>query len=129
MRQVLTLIALTGLEMLQPAVGRNATENDPSQMSRQEWQVRVKASQQRADVMRREHKIVVPQPRCPEDVDDEASRRILEDDSLAPGDIGRHVKVSSNSGAHPTENAKRTILSGFADLRSISTTEVLTCVR
>jgi hypothetical protein len=89
MKQALTLVAVIGLGMLQAAVcaGQDAAENDPSQMSRGEWQARVKASQQRADVMRREHKLVVPQPRRPEDMDEEASRRILEDDSLAPGDI------------------------------------------
>ena len=64
-----------------------AAENDPSQISREEWQARVKASQQRADMMRREHRALAPQPRRPEDMDEEASRRILEDGSLAPGDI------------------------------------------
>jgi hypothetical protein len=89
MKQVLTLVTVIGLGMLQAAVcaGQGAAENDPSRMSREEWQAHVKASQQRADVMRREHRVVVPQPRRPEDMDEEASRRILEDDSLAPGDI------------------------------------------
>ena len=89
MKQALTLVAVIGLGMLQATVcaGQDAAEDDPSQMSREEWQARVKASQQRADMMRREHRALAPQPRRPEDMDEEASRRILEDGSLAPGDI------------------------------------------
>jgi hypothetical protein len=71
--------------------------------------------------------VVVPQPPRPEDMDEEASRRILEDDSLATGDI-----VSTRQGlfefrGRPTENGSPRILFGFAELRSISTNEVLTC--
>jgi len=89
LKQVLTLIAVIGLGILQSEIcaGQDAAENDPSQISREEWQARVKASQQRADVTRRDHRVAAPQPRRPEDMDEEASRRVLEDDSLAPGDI------------------------------------------
>ena len=60
---------------------------DPSEMSRQEWQAQVKASRQQAELMRREHRNFVPQPPTQDELDAEASQKILQDDSLVPGDI------------------------------------------
>lgn len=66
---------------------------DPSEISREEWQAHVRASRQQAETMRREHRSFAPQLPTPDEIAEEASKRILEDDSLRPGDI-----VSTNRG-------------------------------
>jgi hypothetical protein len=66
---------------------------DSVEVSRQEWQAKVRASRARADVMRHERRGLVPQAPTPDELAKEASRRALEDDSLLPGDI-----VSTNRG-------------------------------
>jgi hypothetical protein len=68
-------------------------ENGPSEMSREEWQAHVKVSRQRAETMRREGRRFVALPPTADEIAAEASRRILEDDSLQPGDI-----ISTNRG-------------------------------
>jgi len=67
--------------------------NDLSQMSREQWRTRVQSSRERAETIRRERRTFTPQPPTPEEVAEEASRRVLEDDSLRPGDV-----VSTNRG-------------------------------
>jgi hypothetical protein len=73
------------------AQGR-ATE-DASQMQRAEWQARVKASREGVEQMRREHKSFVAAPPSQDEIAEAASRLVLEDDTLLPGDI-----VSTNHG-------------------------------
>jgi hypothetical protein len=68
-------------------------ENGLSEMSREEWQAYVKASRQRAETMRREGRRFVPLLPTVDEIAEQASRRILEDDSLQPGDI-----ISTNRG-------------------------------
>jgi len=72
---------------------QNRPLDDPSQLSRDEWQAQVKASWDRLDAMRREHRRFAPRTPTPEERAEEASRRILEDESLMPGDV-----VSTNHG-------------------------------
>ncbi len=69
--------------------------DDPPEVSRQEWQAHVRASRERADIMRRERKGFVSHGPTPQEIAKEASRRALEDDSLLPGDI-----VSTSSGMY-----------------------------
>jgi hypothetical protein len=62
-------------------------DGDPSEMSREQWQAHVKAAREQADIMRREHKSFIAQPPTPDEIAEEASKRVLKDDSLQPGDI------------------------------------------
>jgi hypothetical protein len=57
------------------------------EVSREEWQAHVRASRERADLMRRERRSFAPRAPTPEEIAEEATRRALEDDSLLPGDI------------------------------------------
>ncbi|MFT4115663.1 hypothetical protein [Bradyrhizobium sp.] len=60
----------------------------PPEMSREQWQDTLKASRERATQMRRERKgLPIYQQSTAKDLAEEASKRILEDDSLLPGDI------------------------------------------
>jgi len=75
------------------SVGCHAQEDDLSQMSREQWRARVQSSRERAETARRERRSFMPRPPTPEELAEEASRRVLEDDSLRPGDV-----VSTNRG-------------------------------
>jgi hypothetical protein len=68
-------------------------ESGPYEMSREAWQAHIRASRERAEMMRREGKRFVPLPPTVDEIAEAASRRILGDDSLQPGDI-----VSTNRG-------------------------------
>ena len=59
---------------------------DTNQMSREEWQAHVKAARDRLSLMRRERKSFVAPPPTQDEIDEAASKRVLEDD-LRPGDI------------------------------------------
>jgi hypothetical protein len=59
----------------------------PAEIGREDWQAQVKALQARAEAMRREHRSVGVQQPTVEEIAQGNSRRILEDDSLLPGDI------------------------------------------
>jgi hypothetical protein len=94
MKRVLTFIAMASLMTASvncPAQDRSS--DDPSQISREEWQAQIKAARERLIAMRREHKSFAPRTPTPEERAEEASRRILEDESLMPGDL-----VSTNRG-------------------------------
>ena len=67
--------------------------NDLSQMSREQWRARMQSSRERAETIRRERRTFIPQPPTREEVAEEASKRVLEDDRLKPGDV-----VSTNRG-------------------------------
>jgi len=62
-------------------------------MSREQWQARIKAARERSDTVRRERRFFVPPQPTAEELAEELSRRVLEDDSLRPGDV-----VSTNRG-------------------------------
>ena len=64
-----------------------AVAEDVPEVSREEWRAQVRASRERANLIRRERQSLVPQAPTPEEVAAEASRRVLEDDSLLRGDI------------------------------------------
>jgi hypothetical protein len=68
-------------------------EQDPSRMSREQWQAQIKAARERSEAMRRERRFLVLPPPTSEELAEEASRKVLEDDSLRPGDF-----VSTNRG-------------------------------
>jgi hypothetical protein len=70
--------ASTGCYAQEPAMDQEA-----SRKQREDWQARVKASRDRIELMRREHKSFVPPPTQ----DETASTLVLEDDTLLPGDI------------------------------------------
>jgi hypothetical protein len=84
-------VTLTLLSMSCPA--QESPEGDISQMSREQWRAHIKNSRERSEIIRRERRYLIPQPPTPEELAEEASRRILEDDSLRPGDV-----VSTNKG-------------------------------
>ena len=62
-------------------------------MSRDQWRAQVQNSRERAQITRRERRNFIPQPPTTEELAEEASKRVLEDDSLRPGDV-----VSTNRG-------------------------------
>jgi hypothetical protein len=62
-------------------------------MSREQWRARVQSSRERAEIARRERKTSVALPPKTEELAEEASKRVLEDDRLRPGDV-----VSTNRG-------------------------------
>ena len=95
MRQSLTLFAGLGLLTLfsTSALAQERPEEDLSQMSREQWRAQVQNSRERAEIARRERKSFIPLPPTTDELAEEASRRVLEDDSLRPGDV-----VSTNRG-------------------------------
>ena len=88
-------IAAIGLAALyaMSCAAQERPDGDPSEMSREEWQNHVKAARERANMMRREGRSFVAQPPTPDEIAEEASKRVLEDDSLRPGDV-----ISTNRG-------------------------------
>jgi len=95
MTQSLTLVAAFGLLALfsTSCPAQERPEDDPSQMSREQWRTRIRDSRERAEIVRRERRYLIPPPPTSEELAEEASRRILENDSLRPGDV-----VSTNRG-------------------------------
>lgn len=96
MKQCLIFIAIINLAMVPFSAGCRAQERqavNPSEPGREEWQARVKTSREHVDLMRRQHRSFVPQQPGPDEMAEAASRQVLEDDSLLPGDI-----VSTNHG-------------------------------
>ncbi len=87
-------IAICGLGLLPiSGVAQEAPEQDPPQISREQWQPQIKAARERSEAIRRERRHVIPQAPTAEELAEEVSRRVLEDDSLRPGDV-----VSTNRG-------------------------------
>jgi hypothetical protein len=98
MKPGLTFIAIINLAVVAFSMGCGAQERqavEPSEMNREEWQARVRASREHADLMRREGRASVRLPPTVDEMAEEASRRALRDDSLLPGDI-----VSTNRGLY-----------------------------
>lgn len=96
MTQKLIFLAIIHLAVLGPVAcpAQDLPDDAPAEMSREQWRDTLKASRERADLMRRERKgLPAYQPPSANQLAEEASRRILEDDSLLPGDI-----VSTNRG-------------------------------
>jgi hypothetical protein len=56
-------------------------------MSREQWRARVQNSRERAEIARRERKTFISLPPTAEELAEEASKRVLEDDGLRPGDV------------------------------------------
>jgi len=74
-------------------LAEDRTEDDPAQMSREEWKNQVATSRQRAEEMRRQRRSFIPQAPTAEEIAEEASSRAFKDDSLRPGDV-----ISTNRG-------------------------------
>jgi hypothetical protein len=85
-------ISLAALYSISSAA-QERPDGDPSEMSREEWQAHVKAAREQANIMRREGRSFVAQPPTPDQISEEASKRVREDDSLRPGDV-----ISTNRG-------------------------------
>jgi hypothetical protein len=97
MKPLMVSIAICGLTALFPmrCGAQQGPEQDPAEMSRQQWQAQIKAARERSEIIRREHRFFVPPPPTQEELAEEASRQVLEDDSLQPGDV-----VSTNRGLY-----------------------------
>jgi hypothetical protein len=95
MKPSVVLLAICGLAALfsMRCIAQERSEQDSSQMSREQWQAQIKTARERSEIVRRERRFFVQQPPTSEELADEASRRALEDNSLRPGDI-----VSTNRG-------------------------------
>jgi hypothetical protein len=65
-----------------PCPGARSFPDEP-----QEWQAHVEASRQRIELMRRQHDSFVAQQPSQGEIAEMASKRVLQDDSLKPGDI------------------------------------------
>ena len=83
------MTTVIGLTLLGPSgsVAQIPLADDLPEVTREEWRARVRASRERAHLMRREGRGFMPQAPTPQEIAEEASRRVLEDDSLRPGDI------------------------------------------
>jgi hypothetical protein len=92
MKQAFLAIALAICPWTCVAQERGAAEQQV-EMSRAEWQARVEASRQRLELMRREGRSFIPAAPTSDEIAEEASKQVLEDDSLRRGDI-----VSTNRG-------------------------------
>ena len=92
MKQGLVFIATFGLAAVF-STDCCAQERDPSQMSREEWQAQVKASRELMELMRPRRRSSTLRRPTPEEIAEAASRQVLEDYTLVPGDI-----VSTNRG-------------------------------
>ena len=79
---VVNLLMLSSLGCMAQAVSEDSAE-----VSREQWRAQIQQSRERADLMRREGRTFVAPAPTPDEVAAEASRRVLEDDSLLPGDI------------------------------------------
>lgn len=96
MKRLLTIVlaASPGLLGVTCCLAQQPPESEPSQITRQEWRERVEASRRTAAPMRHVRRNdIAPPPPTLEEIAEEATRRVLEDDSLMPGDI-----VSTNRG-------------------------------
>jgi hypothetical protein len=93
MRRALILAATAGLTITSICSAQDSPLDDQPQISREEWQAQVKASRERLETMRREHRRFAPRPPTPEERAEESSKQILKDESLVPGDV-----VSTNQG-------------------------------
>ena len=93
--QSLTAFASLGLLALfsTSCLAQERPPEDPSQMSREQWRAHVQISRERAEIARRARRAFIPQLPTTEELAEEASKRVLEDDSLRPGDV-----VSTNRG-------------------------------
>jgi hypothetical protein len=92
MKQSLVFIMMFGLAVVF-SMGCCAQERDPSQMSREEWQAKVKASRELVELMKPRYRKFMSRHPTSEEIAEAASKRVLEDDTLLPGDI-----VSTNRG-------------------------------
>ena len=94
MTRFIGTIALCGLGLLPiRGLAQEAFEQDPSQISREQWQTQVKAAREQSETIRRERRHLIQQAPTAEELAEDVSRRVLEDDSLRPGDV-----VSTNRG-------------------------------
>jgi hypothetical protein len=94
MTRPLTSVAAFGL-LAFFSMGCPAQElpDNNSQMTREQWRAHVKGSRERVEIMRRERRILIPILPTTEELAEAASKRVLEDDALRPGDV-----VSTNRG-------------------------------
>lgn len=79
--------------------------DDQPEVSREEWRIQIKAAREQIETMRRERQSLGPRTPSPEEIAEEASRRVLEDESLMPGDV-----VSTSQGLfqfHGSRNRAR----------------------
>ena len=77
-----------------PCQAEDLSDKDPALMTREQWQARLKSLRERADLLRLQRGSVTPPPPPSRDeLAEQASKRILEDDTLLPGDV-----VSTNRG-------------------------------
>jgi hypothetical protein len=86
--------------------------DDPSEIIRDEWQTQIKTAREHLEAMRRERKSLAPRTLTAEEVAAEASQRVIEDESLMPGDIVStsqglfQFKGSRNGGRRPEDFVK-----------------------
>ena len=64
-----------------------AQDHDSSQLTREEWQAQVQAARERIELARRQHRSFVPRALSQDEIAEVASKRVMDDDSLQPGDI------------------------------------------
>ena len=86
--RTLLLVTFVNLSMLgSPGRIAQAIAEDLPEVSGEAWRAQIQASRERADLIRRDRRSFVPPAPTPAEVAAEASRQVLEDDSLLPGDI------------------------------------------
>lgn len=82
----LLVVLAFGFLPLQPSAAQDESEPDQI-LSREQWRANVEEARRRIDQMRREGRSFSPPAQSAADARREMSQRVLEDDSLRPGDI------------------------------------------
>ena len=88
---------------------------DTTQMSREEWQAHVKASRERLGLIRREGKSLVAPPPTQDEIDEAASKRVLEHD-FAPAISCRPKQGYSDFEDHQIESENPRTSNGSAEV-------------
>jgi hypothetical protein len=88
-RNGIVVVGLVGLFVLAsgPAAAEELPEEHETRLSREDWTARVEAARQRIEQMRREHKSFVTVEETPVDEAEDASKRVLGDETLRTGDV------------------------------------------
>src|SRR4051812_6847868 len=82
----LFVVLAYGFLLPQPSVAQDQSEPDQA-ISREQWRANVEEARRRIDQMRREGRSFAPPTESAADASKEMFQRVLEDDSLRPGDI------------------------------------------
>jgi hypothetical protein len=83
----LIVVLSFGVPLSRPSFAQDESEPDQALISREQWRANVEEARRRVDQIRREGSRFAPPPQSAADASSELFQKLLEDDSLRPGDI------------------------------------------